>query len=254
MGATNRPQDLDSAILRRMPTRFHINQPVRDFQNKSLRSLKSRGRADGVFVPAEREAARADPRADPGEREGERTSHVTCHHSAALYDSPSSFTRLMDVSTGNERKGKEQTHKTSLAKGRHVGERKQGNDGRKEDGVVGNGLEMGKDTKGWNKEGRNKGKEEREKRIKIEGRLARRGRRKEKKPMGRRAGRRTRARSDRSVFSSQVDSSISLSDIAKETEGFSGSDLREMCRDAALLCVRDFVHAENDRWASRCFC
>lgn len=77
MGATNRPQDLDSAILRRMPTRFHINQPVRDFQNKSLRSLKSRGRADGVFVPAEREAARADPRADPGEREGERTSHVT---------------------------------------------------------------------------------------------------------------------------------------------------------------------------------
>uniref|UniRef100_A0A674PNT2 Outer mitochondrial transmembrane helix translocase n=1 Tax=Takifugu rubripes TaxID=31033 RepID=A0A674PNT2_TAKRU len=27
MGATNRPQDLDSAILRRMPSRFHINQP-----------------------------------------------------------------------------------------------------------------------------------------------------------------------------------------------------------------------------------
>ncbi|KAM9324936.1 outer mitochondrial transmembrane helix translocase [Gastrophryne carolinensis] len=27
MGATNRPQDLDTAIMRRMPTRFHINQP-----------------------------------------------------------------------------------------------------------------------------------------------------------------------------------------------------------------------------------
>ncbi|XP_077482631.1 outer mitochondrial transmembrane helix translocase isoform X1 [Stigmatopora argus] len=27
MGATNRPQDLDSAILRRMPARFHIKQP-----------------------------------------------------------------------------------------------------------------------------------------------------------------------------------------------------------------------------------
>lgn len=254
MGATNRPQDLDSAILRRMPTRFHINQPVCDFQNKSLRSLKSRGRADGVFVPAEREAARADPRADPGEREGERTSHVTLSSFCSALRQSFFFYSF----NGNERKGKEQTHKTSLAKGRHVGERKQGNDGRKEDGVVGNGLEMGKDTKGWNKEGRNKGKEEREKRIKIEGRLARRGRRKEtrkeKKPMGRRSGRRTRARSDRSVFSSQVDSSISLSDIAKETEGFSGSDLREMCRDAALLCVRDFVHAENDRWASRCFC
>lgn len=100
MGATNRPQDLDSAILRRMPTRFHINQPVCDFQNKSLRSLKSRGRADGVFVPAEREAARADPQADPGEREGERTGHVT--FSSFCSDSPSSFTPLMDVSTGNE--------------------------------------------------------------------------------------------------------------------------------------------------------
>uniref|UniRef100_A0A4W6G3F0 Outer mitochondrial transmembrane helix translocase n=1 Tax=Lates calcarifer TaxID=8187 RepID=A0A4W6G3F0_LATCA len=31
-----------------------------------------------------------------------------------------------------------------------------------------------------------------------------------------------------------------------ETDGFSGSDLREMCRDAALLCVRDFVHTQND--------
>ncbi|XP_013913817.1 PREDICTED: ATPase family AAA domain-containing protein 1 [Thamnophis sirtalis] len=28
MGATNRPQDLDTAIMRRMPTRFHVNQPV----------------------------------------------------------------------------------------------------------------------------------------------------------------------------------------------------------------------------------
>uniref|UniRef100_A0A2K5IGE8 AAA ATPase AAA+ lid domain-containing protein n=1 Tax=Colobus angolensis palliatus TaxID=336983 RepID=A0A2K5IGE8_COLAP len=28
MGAANRPQDLDSAIMRRMPTRFHINQPA----------------------------------------------------------------------------------------------------------------------------------------------------------------------------------------------------------------------------------
>uniref|UniRef100_UPI003AADAE10 outer mitochondrial transmembrane helix translocase-like n=1 Tax=Centroberyx gerrardi TaxID=166262 RepID=UPI003AADAE10 len=45
-----------------------------------------------------------------------------------------------------------------------------------------------------------------------------------------------------------VDLSVDLGDIAKETDGFSGSDLREMCRDAALLCVRDFVHTQtNDR-------
>ncbi|KAI4790249.1 hypothetical protein KUCAC02_034745 [Chaenocephalus aceratus] len=44
-----------------------------------------------------------------------------------------------------------------------------------------------------------------------------------------------------------VDLSVDLCGVAKETEGFSGSDLREMCRDAALLCVRDFVHQPADR-------
>ncbi|XP_061837179.1 outer mitochondrial transmembrane helix translocase isoform X2 [Nerophis lumbriciformis] len=43
-----------------------------------------------------------------------------------------------------------------------------------------------------------------------------------------------------------VDQQVQLSQVAKETEGFSGSDLREMCRDAALLCVRDFVHLPAD--------
>lgn len=48
-------------------------------------------------------------------------------------------------------------------------------------------------------------------------------------------------------MSPQVDSSVDLLDVARETDGFSGSDLREMCRDAALLCVRDFIHTQNDR-------
>lgn len=48
----------------------------------------------------------------------------------------------------------------------------------------------------------------------------------------------------------QVDPSLDLLEIAKETDGFSGSDLREMCRDAALLCVRDFVHTQDDRYES----
>lgn len=42
--------------------------------------------------------------------------------------------------------------------------------------------------------------------------------------------------------SPQVDSHVDLLQVAKETDGFSGSDLKEMCRDAALLCVREYVN------------
>ncbi|XP_057681533.1 outer mitochondrial transmembrane helix translocase [Corythoichthys intestinalis] len=42
-----------------------------------------------------------------------------------------------------------------------------------------------------------------------------------------------------------VDESVELSELARETEGFSGSDLREMCRDGALSCVRDFVRGAD---------
>lgn len=41
---------------------------------------------------------------------------------------------------------------------------------------------------------------------------------------------------------------MDLVGVARETEGFSGSDLREMCREAALLCVRELVHTHSDRW------
>ncbi|XP_008940284.1 PREDICTED: ATPase family AAA domain-containing protein 1-like [Merops nubicus] len=43
--------------------------------------------------------------------------------------------------------------------------------------------------------------------------------------------------------SNTVDRHVDLLQVAKETDGFSGSDLKEMCRDAALLCVREYVNA-----------
>ncbi|XP_063324912.1 outer mitochondrial transmembrane helix translocase-like [Pelmatolapia mariae] len=42
-----------------------------------------------------------------------------------------------------------------------------------------------------------------------------------------------------------VDPLINLSHIAGETEGFSGSDLKEICREAALLCVQDIIHSDT---------
>lgn len=40
---------------------------------------------------------------------------------------------------------------------------------------------------------------------------------------------------------------VNTSRIARQTEGFSGSDLRELCRIAALYRVRDFVRDEKER-------
>ncbi|CAI5660375.1 unnamed protein product [Oreochromis niloticus] len=43
-----------------------------------------------------------------------------------------------------------------------------------------------------------------------------------------------------------VDPLINLSHIARETEGFSGSDLKEICREAALLCVRHMTGSHTE--------
>ncbi|KAF3823911.1 hypothetical protein GH733_006915 [Mirounga leonina] len=43
-----------------------------------------------------------------------------------------------------------------------------------------------------------------------------------------------------------VDRHVDLLEVAQETDGFSGSDLKEMCRDAALLCVREYVNSASE--------
>lgn len=35
-----------------------------------------------------------------------------------------------------------------------------------------------------------------------------------------------------------VDKCVDLLEVAQENDGFSGSDLKEICQDAVLLCVR----------------
>lgn len=44
----------------------------------------------------------------------------------------------------------------------------------------------------------------------------------------------------------KVDRHVDLLEVAQETDGFSGSDLKEMCRDAALLCVREYVNSASE--------
>lgn len=37
---------------------------------------------------------------------------------------------------------------------------------------------------------------------------------------------------------------VEISILAKQTEGFSGSDLQELCRNASIYRIRDYIHTQ----------
>ena len=51
----------------------------------------------------------------------------------------------------------------------------------------------------------------------------------------------------------QLSNAINLKEIAEKTDGYSGSDLRELCRDAAMYRVRDYVRKEQMRQIAQQF-
>ena len=43
----------------------------------------------------------------------------------------------------------------------------------------------------------------------------------------------------------QVDAGVNLSVLAQVTEGYSGSDLHELCRNALMIALREVMHSHN---------